>query len=480
MDTFDAVAYINEPRWQKVSLGLTRVQLLLEKLGRPQDTLRFVHVAGTNGKGSTCAYLDSILRAAGYRTGLFTSPYIECFEERIRVDGQNISPAELRAVTLEVRDAARGVEARLGEHPTEFELMCAVALCYFAQQHCDIVVLEVGLGGRLDATNVIEHPEVCAITPIALDHTAILGNTLEEIAAEKAGILKPGVPVVSWPQEPQAMAVVRAKAQEVGCPLTVLDLDALEMGGLRIAGFAECGNSAEQHEPGGRIGRPFAPSSPSDRLGGGEIPRQSESRAVSMAGKPVLFRSFSYRGNAYRTALLGSYQPANAALALEVAAALRQQGWNISPETERQGVATARWPGRFEVVTSRPLTVIDGGHNPQGARALADSLKELLAAVGQEKAVFVMGVLADKDYRAMIREVASLASSFTVYAPDNSRALLADDLARAIKEDAPCVPVATAPDAETALRNARAAADPHEVVVAFGSLYAIAALKRAL
>ena len=131
-------------------------------------------------------------------------------------------------------------------------------------------------------------------------------------------------------------------------------------------------------------------------------------------------------------------------------------------------------------MTSRPLTIIDGGHNPQGARALADSLKELLAAVGQEKAVFVMGVLADKDYRAMIREVASLASSFTVYAPDNSRALLADDLARAIKEEAPCVPVATAPDAETALRNARAAADPHEVVVAFGSLYAIAALKRAL
>lgn len=453
-----------------MSLGLTRVQLLLKKLGRPQDTLRFVHVAGTNGKGSTCAYLDSILRAAGYRTGLFTSPYIECFEERIRVDGQNISPAELRAVTLEVRDAARGVEARLGEHPTEFELMCAVALCYFAQQHCDIVVLEVGLGGRLDATNVIEHPEVCAITPIALDHTAILGNTLEEIAAEKAGILKPGVPVVSWPQEPQAMAVVRAKAQELGCPLTVLDLDALVVDGLALGKDTPVDRSADIPQL----------CCGSGCEGAGEASLSGKERAVALGGQPALLRPFSYQGPHYQTALLGSYQPANAALALEVTAALRQQDWNISPEAERLGIANARWPGRFEVVASRPLTVIDGGHNPQGARALADSLKELLAAVGQEKATFVMGVLADKDYRAMIREVASLASSFTVYAPDNPRALPANELARAIEEEAPHVPVATAPDAETALRNARVAEGPHGVVVAFGSLYAIAALKRAL
>lgn len=470
MEFFDAVAYINEPRWQKVSLGLSRVRLLLEKLGRPQDALRFVHVAGTNGKGSTCAYLDAILRAAGFRTGLFTSPYIECFEERIRVDGQNISAEELRAVTLGVRDAAREVEAQLGEHPTEFELMCAVALCHFARQRCDIVVLEVGLGGRLDATNVIERPEACAITPIALDHIAILGSTLEEIAAEKAGIMKPGVPVVSWSQEPQAMAVIQARAQELGCPLTVLDLDALKVDGLALgkdapadcsAGISQlcCGNGCE---------------------GVGEASLSGKERAVASGDQPALVRPFSYQGSRYQTALLGSYQPANAALALEVAATLRQQGWGISPEAEQQGVAAARWPGRFEVVASCPLTIIDGGHNPQGARALADSLKELLDVAGQEKAVFAMGVLADKDYRAMIREVAPLASSFIAYAPDNPRALLANDLAQAIEEEAPRVPVATALDAEAALRNARATADPHEVVVAFGSLYAIAVLKRAL
>jgi len=170
MAKFDQIAYINEPRWQKVSLGLERTRLLLEKLGRPQDALRFVHVAGTNGKGSTCAYIERILREAGYRTGLFTSPFIHCFEERIRVCGRNISVEALGAVTLAVRDAACEVEARLAEHPTEFELMCATALCHFAQECCDIVVLEVGMGGELDSTNVIDVPEAAVIAAMGLDH----------------------------------------------------------------------------------------------------------------------------------------------------------------------------------------------------------------------------------------------------------------------------------------------------------------------
>ena len=208
---FDPVAYINEPRWQESRLGLDRIRALLERLGWPQDKLKIVHVAGTNGKGSTCAYLASVLRAAGYRTGLFTSPFIEAFEERIQVDGVAISRDDLMDATLAVKEHAEALAAQTGDHPTEFELMTAVALVHFARRGCEAVVLEVGLGGRLDSTNAIEAPEVSVVARIGRDHTAMLGNTLAAIAAEKAGIIKPGVPVVSWPQDPEAMAVVERR-----------------------------------------------------------------------------------------------------------------------------------------------------------------------------------------------------------------------------------------------------------------------------
>ncbi len=181
-----------------------------------------VHVAGTNGKGSTCAYLSSILRKAGLRTGLFTSPYIEHFEERIQVDGRMVSRPDLLQATLEVRDAAAKVEQALGEHPTEFELMCAVAFVHFSETACDVAVVECGLGGRLDATNVVT-PALCAIARIGMDHTDVLGGTLAKVAFEKAGIVKRGVPTVSWPQEPEAMDVIRRRCEEEGSRLAVSD-----------------------------------------------------------------------------------------------------------------------------------------------------------------------------------------------------------------------------------------------------------------
>ena len=220
---FDPVAWINTPRWQASRLGLSRMVDLLERLGRPQDELRFVHVAGTNGKGSVCAYVASVLQAAGYKVGLFTSPFILCFEERIRVNGENIAGEELARAVAAVRPAAAAVEAACGDHPTEFELMAAVAFEHFRAVGCDIVVLEVGLGGRLDATNVIEAPEASVICRIGLDHTDLLGDTLGAIAGEKAGIVKAGAPVVSWPQESEAMAVIEAVAAERGCELFVPD-----------------------------------------------------------------------------------------------------------------------------------------------------------------------------------------------------------------------------------------------------------------
>ena len=439
---FDPIAYINTPRWQASRLGLERIRELLERLGRPQDRLKFVHVAGTNGKGSICAYLASILSAAGYRTGMFTSPYIERFEERIRVDGAMISPDELRDVTLAVREHAEAMAEETGDHPTEFELMTAVALEHFARFGCDIVVLEVGLGGRLDSTNVIDAPEACVIARIGLDHTALLGNTLAAIAGEKAGIIKEGSAVVSWPQEPEAMAVIEHAAAEHGCELRVPDFAQLEEGAIRWEDGA----------------------SP--------------------------FRSFSYtEWTDLRTGILGSYQSQNATVALEVVSVLRGRGWHIPDEAVRAGVARTRWPGRFEIVEggSSPdgfAIVVDGGHNPQGARALADSLAEVFPG---RKPVFVIGVLEDKDYPRMLEDVLPLGSAFVCVTPDNPRALPAHKLARAIRwtgQDllgcSACVNPVVARDFEDAIRRARELAGPDGLICAFGSLYSVAALKEAV
>lgn len=439
---FDPIAYINTPRWQASRLGLERIRELLERLGRPQDRLKFVHVAGTNGKGSICAYLASILSAAGHRTGMFTSPYIERFEERIRVDGAMISPDELRDVTLAVREHAEAMAEETGDHPTEFELMTAIALEHFARCGCDIVVLEVGLGGRLDSTNVIDAPEACVIARIGLDHTALLGNTLAAIAGEKAGIIKEGSTVVSWPQEPEAMAVIGHAAAEHGCE-------------LRVPDFAQLEEGAVKWEDG---------ASP--------------------------FRPFSYKEWAdLRTGILGSYQPQNATVALEAVDVLRGRGWRIPDEEVRAGVAQTRWPGRFEIVEggSAPdgfAIVVDGGHNPQGARALADSLAEVFPG---RKPVFVIGVLEDKDYPRMLEDVLPLGSAFVCVTPDNPRALPAHKLARAIRwtgQDllgcSACVNPVVARDFEDAIRRARELADPDGLICAFGSLYSVAALKEAV
>lgn len=435
---FDPIAYINTPRWQHSRLGLERITRLLDLLGRPQDSLRFVHVAGTNGKGSTCAYLSSVLECAGYTTGLFTSPFIEAFEERIRVNGTNIAHEDLVRATLAVRRCAEVVEAETGEHPTEFELMCAVALEHFRASRCDIVVLEVGLGGRLDSTNVIDAPEACVICRIGLDHTAILGDTLGQIAREKAGIIKLGAAVVSWPQEPEAMRVVEDVAHERGCSMRVPDFSRLETAFVDVT-------------------------------------------VTSM-------RAFSYEGVRYETQLLGSYQPANAALAIETVRVLCERGWGITDEALARGLAQATWPGRFEVVGKRPLVIVDGGHNPQGARALRDSLCDALGGVQKARGAvtFVMGVLADKDYVAMIEAVAPLACAFVTYAPPNPRALPAEDLACAAREAcARCsagegVVVKAASSPADAVFHAREVAGDDGVIVAFGSLYAVSAVKSAL
>lgn len=431
MAEFDPVAYINEPRWQESRMGLERTRELLDRLGNPQDSLRFVHVAGTNGKGSVCAYVERILREAGYRTGLFTSPYLVSFEERIRVDGRNISRAELTEVTLAVRDAAEAME----DHPTEFELMTAVALLHFARQACRIVVLEVGLGGRLDSTNVIDEPEVSVIARIGLDHTKLLGSTLAQIAREKAGIVKEGCPVVTWPQEPDAFAAIDLRAAERGADLTAADFSRLDI---------EAAPTAQE-------------------------PRWR----------------FSYKGRTgLETRLLGAYQPYNAAVALEAVEALRGRGWDVPEDAVRAGLARTRWPGRFEVVSHDPTFVVDGGHNPQGAQALADSLRAVFPGV---KPVFLIGVLEDKDYPEMMEAILPLGAAFVCVMPANPRALPAEKLARTVRwtgQDllgcSACVNPLVAPSVEDGVRQARELAGRDGLVVSFGSLYSIGAVEAAL
>lgn len=456
--TFDPIAYINEPRWRESRLGLDRIRDLLERLDRPQDRLKFVHVAGTNGKGSTCAYIASVLREAGYRTGLFTSPFIESFEERIRVDDQNISFDDLTCATLAVKEQTDAMEADTGDHPTEFELMTAVALVHFARCACEIVVLEVGLGGRLDSTNVIDAPEVCVIARIGLDHTALLGNTLAAIAGEKAGIIKNGVPVVSWPQDDDALPVIEDVAHACGSLLVTPDFDRLDSGSV-IRGTGGDGSCPDGVNGDGACAKP-----------GG------------------LVRVFSYASYAgLKTQLVASYQPANAALAIEAIEILRGRGWDISDEALRKGIAHTRWPGRFEIIDGGPglpTVVVDGGHNPQGARALVDSLGDLFPG---RRPVFIIGVLEDKDYPEMLETVLPLGQAFIAVLPDNPRALSAEKLARAIRwtgQDllgcSACLSPYVAPSMVDAVKKALELAGPDGLVCVFGSLYSIAALKGAL
>ena len=408
----EAVAYIENYTWSKSRLGLERTRALLHALGDPQKQLKFVHVAGSNGKGSTCAMLERILRAAGYRTGLYISPYIQDFCERIQLAGENIPRDRLAAVTERVAAAADAMD----DHPSQFELVTAIGMVYFAEEHADLVVLEVGMGGALDSTNVIDAPEAAVLTNIGLEHTEYLGDTVAAIAETKAGIVKPGCSCVCYDGDPEAAAVVRRICAERGVPLTEADFTQIE-------------------------------------------PRES-----SLDGQ-----RFSYRGTEYDLSLLGRHQLYNAAVALETVGVLRGRGWAIDEAAVQTGLREVRWPARLEVLGREPLFLLDGGHNPQCAEALAGSLKELLPG---EKAVFLMGVLADKDYPAIVDTLAPLASAFFCLTPLSDRALPADDLAAFLA--ARGLPAQACGDIPAGIEAALEAGGP---VVAFGSLYLAGAVR---
>ena len=402
----EAISYIENYTWSTTRLGLGRTRVLLHAIGDPQKQLKFIHVAGSNGKGSTCAMLDAILRHAGYRTGLYTSPYIQDFCERMQVNGRNIPGKDLARITEQVRMHADAME----DHPSQFELVTAIAMQYFLEEHCDIVVLEVGMGGALDSTNVIDSPEVAVITNIGLEHTEYLGNTLSLIAEAKGGIIKPGCTAVLYDSEHETMETL-----------------------LRIC--------REQNV----------------------LPRISHERDLTSLSHDLNGQRFLWRGREYALSLLGAHQLRNAAVVLETVEALRSHGWVIPEEAVASGLRDVRWPARFEILRREPLFLLDGGHNPQCAEALARNLADYLPG---QKLTFLIGVLADKDYTRMLDLVTPYANNFICVTPDSPRALNADALAGIIA--ARGLPAAACESIEDGVRLAL---DREGPVMAFGSLY---------
>ncbi len=379
----EAIDLIRREAWTGRKPGLSRTRELLRRMGDPHRALKFVHITGTNGKGSTAAMVASILAAAGYRTGLYTSPHLWRFHERFQVNGVPIPDADLGRIAQKTLEAGRG----MADPATEFELMTAVGMTWFLEEHCDIVVLEVGLGGRLDSTNVIDAPEAAVITHIGLEHTKELGNTLELIAREKSGIIKPGCDVVLYCQTREVEDVVETACREAGASLTKTSPEALE------------------------------PASSSLIVGAG----------VPDGSSPGEGQRFFYKGKGpYSIRLLGEYQLANAATALETAWVLQKRGWRISDEAIRAGLSAAEWPGRMELARRGPDVILDGAHNPQCMEALSGSLARLYP---ERKVWFLSGVLADKDYPAMFARLLPLAEGFITITPDSPRALEAAALA---------------------------------------------------
>ena len=415
MNITEALQAIAGTQWFGSKPGLERTEALLDKLGRPQDRLKYIHIAGTNGKGSCAAMLASILKAAGYRTGLYTSPYLFRFHERMQINGEPVSDEALAELVTRIRPLAEAMD----DHPTEFELITAAALLWFAEEHCDIVVLEVGLGGRLDATNVIAAPEAAVLMNIGLDHTAVLGDTLEQIAAEKAGILKPGCEAVAYQQQESVLEVFRQKAREVGA-------------GLHVADFSQL------------------------------VPEFD-----SLEGQ-----SFTYRGEPYALALLGDHQLRNAAVVLETVEVLRSRGWRISREAVEHGLYATAWPARFEPVSEEPPFIVDGGHNPQCAESVR---RNLLHYFPESRRVLLVGVLRDKDYPALFDILNEAADAWVCVTPNSERALPAAELGKFLERYGK--PVTVCESIPDGVETAREQAGEDGMACAVGSLYMAGAVR---
>lgn len=398
-------------------LGLNRMQELLQKMNNPEKQLRFVHIAGTNGKGSVLAFTSTILKEAGYKVGRYISPVIKEYREKIQINGRPITNKAL----LEGMEYIKSITDSMEEAPTIFEVETVLAFWYFAKNDCDIVVLETGLGGQDDATNVIENALVCAFASISMDHMAILGNTLEEIARVKAGIIKKGAYVVSARQEDSVFNVLNDRAKSLG------NQD------VRLA----------------------------------DIPEKIKSK---LSG--TTFDLGKYKK--LKISLLGLWQPENAAVAVKIIEALKDAGLSVSDKAIYDGLYKTEWFGRFTILNKKPLFICDGAHNEDASLRLCESIRYYLK---DRKLIYIMGVLADKEYEKVIKNTVSLADSvITLTPPNNARALPAYDLAMAVKEYNPNVTAAGS--VEEAVEMAQLLADKDCAIIAFGSLSYLGNLSR--
>ena len=360
--------------------------------------------------------LDSVLRAAGYKVGLYTSPYIRVFNERMRIDGENIPDDELASLTEYIKPIAE----QMADKPTEFELITALAFEYFARHNCDIVILEAGMGGRLDSTNIIDTSVLSVITGIALDHTAFLGDTVEKIAKEKAGIIKKNVPVIYGGSDESPKLVIENKAKEMGSEFVAVDYSSLKI--------------------------------------------------KSMALEGTNFDYADYSG--LKISLLGSYQPRNCAIVLNAVEILRKKGFEISDSDLSEGLASAMWQGRFEILSCDPLIIFDGAHNPQGIEAAVESVKLYF---GVQKICLVTGVLRDKDYTYIATKLSEIAEAAFTFTPDSPRALAAEEYAKVLQGAG--IEAQSADSIKVALDKAKAYAMVNNCpIICAGSLYAYAAL----
>lgn len=407
----EALEYIHSINWTFCKPGLERIGELCAKLGNPQDSLRFIHVAGTNGKGSFCSMLSSVLKEQGYCVGMYTSPYIKCFNERMQINGEPISDGELSQITEKIKPIADQME----DKPTEFELVTAIAFEYFKNHKCDYVVLECGLGGRLDSTNIINTPVLSVITGIALDHTSILGDTIEKIAGEKAGIIKEGVAVLWCGTDKEAQEVISNASKEKNAPLFTVNREVLNVKNATLDGtFFDYGEHKD-----------------------------------------------------LKISLLGEYQTQNAMNVLCAVDLLRDNGVKIDESSIKAGLEKAKWQARFEIISKNPLVIFDGGHNPQGVDSCVESIKKYF---GAEKLIVITGVMADKDYNYISNKIGQIAKEVYCITPNNPRALSAGEYAKEFeKQGIPafgCESVGEA--AKKAIMRAR---ELGAGVVCLGSLY---------
>lgn len=444
----ETLEYIHAVSWKGSVPGLERITKLCAMLRDMQKDLRFIHVAGTNGKGSVSAMTASVLRAAGYRVGLFTSPYILDFCERISIDGENVSHEALCRAAERVCPFADSME----DAPTEFELITAIAFVCFAEAGCDIVVLECGMGGRLDSTNVIPSPEVSVITNVALDHTGILGDTVEQIAREKAGIIK-SAPAVLGTASDGAAGVIASVCKERSVRLVHADKE-IALSDVRPT----------------REGIYFtlAEAAPAEVTHTDATPAEAAHAEVAHAGGGAENELF--------VPLCGVYQVANVRTVLAVITQLRLAGWEISPGALARGLRSVRWPGRFETLSSDPTVIFDGAHNPDGAALAAETFAALYPGA---RAILVSGVMADKDHAEIAACLAPVCSRAYTAAPANPRALpaveWAKELAAAGVDAIPCDSVAAA--LASAIADARAT---DGIVFCAGSLYMYGEIARIL